>query len=225
MLTTSIISAVIVLGILVFVHELGHFILAKRLGIGVITFSLGFGPKLIGRRMGETQYQIAAVPLGGFVKLIGENPEEEVKEEDRGRSFSSAPIWKTGYDRRRRAILQLPSRRSPFLDHQLLWHSLPSRKNRRAQRGSPGSLSQIGNVMRIQACSSSVERARPAAAIRAALVFAGSSWAGASSPRTCVPAPAPGRPLRSSVRGGASPRHRRSVPAPRRLRHRISDDS
>ena len=81
MLTTSIISAVIVLGILVFVHELGHFILAKRLGIGVITFSLGFGPKLIGRRMGETQYQIAAVPLGGFVKLIGENPEEEVKEE------------------------------------------------------------------------------------------------------------------------------------------------
>ncbi len=94
MLTTSVISAVIVLGILVFVHELGHFLLAKRLGIGVITFSLGFGPKLIGRKMGETQYQVAAVPLGGFVKLIGENPEEEVKEEDRGRSFSSAPIWK-----------------------------------------------------------------------------------------------------------------------------------
>ena len=94
MLTTSIISAIIVLGILVFVHELGHFIMAKRLGIGVITFSLGFGPKLLGRRIGETQYQIAAVPLGGFVKLIGENPEEEVKEEDRARSFSAAPIWK-----------------------------------------------------------------------------------------------------------------------------------
>ena len=94
MLTTSIISAVIVLGVLVFVHELGHFIFAKRLGIGVITFSLGFGPKLIGRRYGETQYQVAAVPLGGYVKLIGENPEEEVKEEDRARSFSAAPIWK-----------------------------------------------------------------------------------------------------------------------------------
>ncbi len=94
MLTTSIISAIIVLGILVFVHELGHFILAKKLGIGVITFSLGFGPKLIGRKIGETQYQVAAVPLGGFVKLVGENPEEEVKEEDRARSFSSAPIWK-----------------------------------------------------------------------------------------------------------------------------------
>jgi regulator of sigma E protease len=93
-LTTNIISAVIVLGILVFVHELGHFILAKRLGIGVITFSLGFGPRLFGRKMGETQYQVAAVPLGGFVKLVGENPEEEVKEEDRPRSFSAAPIWK-----------------------------------------------------------------------------------------------------------------------------------
>ena len=71
MLTTSIISAIIVLGVLVFVHELGHFLLAKRLGIGVITFSLGFGRK-----------------------LIGENPEEEVKEVDRTRSFSAAPIWK-----------------------------------------------------------------------------------------------------------------------------------
>lgn len=93
-LTTSIISAIIVLGILVFVHELGHFLFAKKLGVGVITFSLGFGPRLIGKKFGETQYQIAAVPLGGFVKLIGENPEEEVKEEDRPRSFSVQPIWK-----------------------------------------------------------------------------------------------------------------------------------
>jgi regulator of sigma E protease len=93
-LTTSIISAIIVLGILVFVHEFGHFLLAKRLGVGVITFSLGFGPKLIGRKIGETQYQVSAFPLGGYVKLIGENPEEEVKEEDRSRSFSAQPIWK-----------------------------------------------------------------------------------------------------------------------------------
>jgi len=93
-LTTSVISAIIVLGILVFVHEFGHFLLAKRLGVGVITFSLGFGPKLIGRKIGETQYQVSAFPLGGYVKLIGENPEEEVKEEDRSRSFSAQPIWK-----------------------------------------------------------------------------------------------------------------------------------
>ena len=91
---TNVISAVIVLGILVFAHELGHFLLAKRLGVGVLTFSLGFGRKLIGKKIGETQYQISAVPLGGFVKLIGENPEEEVKEEDRERSFSAQRIWK-----------------------------------------------------------------------------------------------------------------------------------
>jgi len=91
---TTILSTIIVLGILVFVHELGHFLLAKRLGVGVLTFSLGFGPKLVGRKVGETQYQISAFPLGGFVKLIGENPEEEVKEEDRARSFSAQPIWK-----------------------------------------------------------------------------------------------------------------------------------
>ncbi len=91
---TTIISTIIVLGILVFVHELGHFLLAKRLGVGVITFSLGFGPKIFGRKVGETLYQIAMVPLGGFVKLMGENPEEKVAEEDLGRSFSKQPIWK-----------------------------------------------------------------------------------------------------------------------------------
>jgi regulator of sigma E protease len=91
---TTILSTIIVLGILVFIHELGHFLLAKRLGVGVLTFSLGFGPKLIGRKIGETQYQISTVPLGGYVKLVGENPEEEVKEEDRHRSFSAQPIWK-----------------------------------------------------------------------------------------------------------------------------------
>ena len=94
MLTTSILSAIIVLGVLVFAHELGHFIMAKKLRIGVITFSLGFGPKLVGKKIGETHYQIASVPLGGFVKLIGENPDEEIAEEDRHRSFSHAPVWK-----------------------------------------------------------------------------------------------------------------------------------
>ncbi len=91
---TTIISTAIVLGIIIFVHELGHFLSAKKLGVGVLKFSLGFGRKLVGRKFGETEYQIAVFPLGGFVKLVGENPEEEVKEEDRHRSFSAAPIWK-----------------------------------------------------------------------------------------------------------------------------------
>lgn len=94
LLYDTIIPTLIVVGILVFVHEFGHFILAKKLGVGVITFSLGFGPKLISKKIGETQYQIALIPLGGFVKLIGENPEEEVKQEDLHRAFSTQPIWK-----------------------------------------------------------------------------------------------------------------------------------
>jgi regulator of sigma E protease len=75
---TTIIATAIVLGILVFVHELGHFLLAKKLGVTILKFSLGFGPKLIGKKIGETEYQIAAFPLGGFVKPLGEDPSEEL---------------------------------------------------------------------------------------------------------------------------------------------------
>lgn len=88
------IPAVILLGILIFVHEFGHFIMAKLLGVGVVKFSMGFGPKIIGRRWGETEYLISAFPLGGYVKLIGENPDEEVREEDRKKSFSHQSIKK-----------------------------------------------------------------------------------------------------------------------------------
>ena len=91
---TTILATAVVLGILVFVHELGHFILAKKLGVGILKFSLGFGPKLIGKKIGETEYQIAVFPLGGFVKPLGEDPQEEIKEEDRHRSLWAQPIWK-----------------------------------------------------------------------------------------------------------------------------------
>jgi regulator of sigma E protease len=88
------IPAVILLGILIFVHEFGHFIVAKLLGVGVVKFSMGFGPKIIGKKWGETEYLISAFPLGGYVKLIGENPDEEVSEEDQKKSFSHQPIKK-----------------------------------------------------------------------------------------------------------------------------------
>lgn len=91
---TTIVATAIVLGILIFVHELGHFLLAKKLGVAILKFSLGFGPKLIGKKIGETEYQIAVFPLGGFVKLLGEGPNEEIKEEDRPRSLWAQPIWK-----------------------------------------------------------------------------------------------------------------------------------
>jgi regulator of sigma E protease len=73
---TSLLAFVFVLGVLIFVHELGHFLMARRIGVRVITFSLGFGPKLIGFRRGDTEYCISAVPLGGYVKMAGENPDD-----------------------------------------------------------------------------------------------------------------------------------------------------
>lgn len=88
------------IGILIFVHELGHFLAAKWFNIKVVKFSLGFGPPLIAFRRGETQYQIAAFPLGGFVKMVGDAPGEEIDPDDRARAFTNAPIH-------RRAIIAL----------------------------------------------------------------------------------------------------------------------
>ncbi len=83
----SILSAIVVLGILIFVHELGHFLFAKYFNVGVETFSLGFGPKVFARKFGETEYRISAFPLGGYVKMVGENIDEELSEEDLENSF------------------------------------------------------------------------------------------------------------------------------------------
>jgi regulator of sigma E protease len=91
---TTIVATGIVLGILIFVHELGHFILGKKLGVKILKFSLGFGPRLIGKKIGETEYQIAVFPLGGFVKPLGEDPTEEIKKEEYHRSYWAQPIWK-----------------------------------------------------------------------------------------------------------------------------------
>jgi regulator of sigma E protease len=72
----TIVAFVFVLGVLIFVHELGHFLMARRIGVRVITFSLGFGPKLVGFHRGDTEYRISAVPLGGYVKMAGETPDD-----------------------------------------------------------------------------------------------------------------------------------------------------
>jgi regulator of sigma E protease len=86
-----VVSAIVVLGLLIFVHELGHFLFAKLFRVGVEKFSLGFGPKLFGRKMGETEYLVSAFPLGGYVKMVGEAPDAELAEEDRARSFMARP--------------------------------------------------------------------------------------------------------------------------------------
>ncbi len=92
MLTTVLIG-LLVLGVLVVVHELGHFTAAKRLGIRVERFSLGFGRKLIGFRRGETEYWISAVLFGGYVKMAGDNPEEPNPVPQPG-DFLTCPWWK-----------------------------------------------------------------------------------------------------------------------------------
>ena len=72
----TLLAFLFVLGVLVFVHELGHFLAARRLGVRVLTFSLGFGPKLLKFRRGDTEYCVSAIPLGGYVKMAGENPDD-----------------------------------------------------------------------------------------------------------------------------------------------------
>ena len=90
----TLISFIILLSVLIFVHELGHFLAARITGVGVLKFSLGFGPKIIGKKIGETEYVLSWIPLGGFVKLLGESGTEELSPEDEKRSFYKQTRWK-----------------------------------------------------------------------------------------------------------------------------------
>lgn len=88
---TTLLATIFVLGILIFFHELGHFLVAKKSGIRVEKFSLGFPPKLIGKKIGDTEYCISWIPLGGYVKMAGEEPDEkQVKGEPW--EFMSKPV-------------------------------------------------------------------------------------------------------------------------------------
>ena len=90
----SIAAAVIGLGLLIVFHEFGHFLLAKLSGVGVLTFSVGFGPKLWVKKKGETEYAISAFPLGGYVKMVGEDPDEEVQQAEIEKSFAHKSLLK-----------------------------------------------------------------------------------------------------------------------------------
>jgi len=68
---TTLLAFAFVIGVLVFVHELGHFMAARRIGVRVLKFSLGFGPRIVGFTRGDTEYCISALPLGGYVKIAG----------------------------------------------------------------------------------------------------------------------------------------------------------
>ena len=89
----SVIAFIIVIGILVFIHEFGHFIVARISGVGVDVFSLGFGPKLLKKKYGRTLYCLSAIPLGGYVKMVGEEPGAAIDPEDISASFTHKSLW------------------------------------------------------------------------------------------------------------------------------------
>jgi regulator of sigma E protease len=91
---TNIFAFVIVLGVLIFFHEFGHFLIARLFGVGVERFSLGFGPRLIGKKIGITDYRLSAIPLGGYVKMVGEEPDAEIAPEDLHLSFTHKHVVK-----------------------------------------------------------------------------------------------------------------------------------
>jgi len=89
----TILLAILALGVLIIVHEGGHFVVARLSGMRVDRFSIGFGPKLFSFKRGETVYQIAAIPLGGFVQIAGLNPGEEGMTADDPRAYPNRPVW------------------------------------------------------------------------------------------------------------------------------------
>ena len=91
---TTLLSFVIVLGVLIFFHEFGHFLIARLFGVGVEKFSLGFGPRLLGKKIGRTDYRLSAIPLGGYVKMVGEEPDAEVDPDDIPVSFTHKHVVK-----------------------------------------------------------------------------------------------------------------------------------
>ena len=92
MLGISIVSIIILLSVLIFVHELGHFLVAKYFNVKVLKFSLGFGPRLLWKKWGETEYRLSLVPLGGYVNLLGQSDEEEIPEGEEHRSFANQSV-------------------------------------------------------------------------------------------------------------------------------------
>jgi len=91
---TSFITFIFVLSVLIFFHELGHFLFARLFKVGVKKFSLGFGPRIYGKTYGITDYRISAIPMGGYVKMVGEDPDEELDPELHPISFSHKELYK-----------------------------------------------------------------------------------------------------------------------------------
>ncbi|WP_158212313.1 RIP metalloprotease RseP [Natranaerobius trueperi] len=90
---TTAVYSIIIFGVLIFIHELGHFVFAKLSGVSVMDFALGFGPKLVSFQKGETNYSLRVVPLGGFVRMRGEDPDEA---DEPGSFLKASPLQRIG---------------------------------------------------------------------------------------------------------------------------------
>jgi regulator of sigma E protease len=88
------VPASILLGMIILAHEFGHFIVAKMVGVRVLKFSLGFGPRILWKKFGDTEYQLSLLPLGGYVKPLGEAPDDPVSEEDKPFALNHQSIFK-----------------------------------------------------------------------------------------------------------------------------------
>lgn len=89
----EIIAAIVVFGLLIFFHELGHFLFAKYFKVYVEKFSIGFGPAIVSKKIGETEYMISAIPLGGYVKMFGEDLKTDIPEDMKKKAFSYKPLY------------------------------------------------------------------------------------------------------------------------------------
>ena len=90
----NLVAAILVFGLLIAIHEAGHFLVARWAGMRVESFSIGFGPALAKFRRGETEWRIGLLPIGGFVRIAGMNPAEEGADPHDPRSYSNKPAWK-----------------------------------------------------------------------------------------------------------------------------------
>ena len=90
---TQLLAFLLLIGPLIFIHELGHLLAAKLVGVKVLSFSLGFGPALLKLRLGETEYRLAPIPLGGYVSLLGPTPADDVPPHEESRALRSKPLW------------------------------------------------------------------------------------------------------------------------------------
>ncbi|OGQ13865.1 MAG: hypothetical protein A2138_18770 [Deltaproteobacteria bacterium RBG_16_71_12] len=91
---TAVLAFLLLIGVLITAHELGHFLVAKACGVRVMVFSIGFGPRLFGFTRGETEYRLSAIPLGGYVRMFGEDPAADIPLVEQRRSFLHQPYWR-----------------------------------------------------------------------------------------------------------------------------------